>query len=185
MKRMYTIWSGDPDFENWKEDLAENYPDKEEYELRDLMYEINAEYLEDERANLRVSLGAPIIRIDDNGRWNGRFNGCGLIESGMISDCLYSNLDIATWYVDELGDLRCDAVHHDGTNHYLYRVFKPNVTEEQVRNLQMKVCFGTATRQDITRYTSRLGDAIAHVYGWDGLPARGRGPIGHYAVRRC
>jgi hypothetical protein len=27
--------------------------------------------------------------------------------------------------VDKLGDLRCDAIHHDGTNHLLYRTYSP------------------------------------------------------------
>lgn len=41
------------------------------------------------------------------------------IPSGNIRDCLYSDTDYSTWYVDRLGDLRCDAIHHDGTNFYL------------------------------------------------------------------
>ena len=47
------------------------------------------------------------------GRWNGRFSGCREIASGNIADCLYTDMDYATWYVDKNGDLRCDAVHHD------------------------------------------------------------------------
>jgi hypothetical protein len=75
--------------------------------------------------------------------------------------------------VDRLGDLRCDAVHHDGTNHYLYRVYKPGVSELQMERLKEKLYDGTATRSDITRITRRLGDAIGKVYGWS-FPAPGR-----------
>ena len=57
-------------------------------------------------------------------------------------------------------------VHHDGTNHYLYRVFKRGVTESQIDRLKGKILDGTATRRDITRVTNRLGDAIGKVYGW-------------------
>lgn len=71
------------------------------------------------------------------------------------------------WYVDKYGDLRADAIHHDGTNHYLYRVFKDGVSETQIENLQEKVYRGRATRADITRLTKRLGDDIAKVYGWN------------------
>ncbi len=41
--------------------------------------------------------------------------------------------------MDKYGDLRADAVHHDGTNHYLYRVFKDGVTDTQIENLQDKI----------------------------------------------
>ena len=60
-------------------------------------------------------------------------------------------MDYSTWYVDRLGDLRCDAVHHDGTNHYLYRAYKENVSEAQIDRLKEKLYSGTATRADVTR----------------------------------
>ena len=108
------------------------------------------------REDLQVSLG----------RWNGRVSGYKMIDSGNIKDCLYSDTDYTEWYVDKYGDLRADAVHHDGTNHYLYRVFKDGVTDTQIENLQDKIYNGKATRADITRVTKRLGDDIAGVYGF-------------------
>ena len=68
--------------------------------------------------------------------------------------------------MDKYGDLRADAAHHDGTNHYLYRVFKDTATENQIENLKCKLYMGRATRADITRITRRLGDEIAAVYGF-------------------
>lgn len=65
-----------------------------------------------------------------------------------------------------LGDLRCDAVHHDGANHYLYRCYKQGIRESQIDLLKEKILAGTATRTDITRVTRRLGDEIAKVYGF-------------------
>ena len=99
------------------------------------------------------------------------------IPSGNIRDCLYSERDIdwSTWYVDQLGDLRCDAIHHDGTNHYLYRVYKDGATEMQIDNLLAKIYEGRATRKDITRLTHRLGDDIAAVYGWQIRRRKGNG----------
>ena len=108
-----------------------------------------------------------ILVIGDLGLWFGRRSGYKEIPSGNIRDCLFSDTDYTTWYVDKLGDLRCDAVHHDGTNHYLYRAFKPGVTEAQMDRLKDKIYNGTATRSDITRLTMRLGDEIGKVYGWD------------------
>lgn len=155
------------DFEDWKADLQEQYPEMSEDELIQMMYETNADYLDDERANLNIQLSQPILVIADLGRWNGRFDGYKEIQSGKISDCLYSDTDMCEWYVDKYGDLRADAIHHDGTNHYLYRVYKDGATDTQIENLKAKIYEGKATRADITRITRRLGDEIAKVYGFD------------------
>ena len=131
-----------------------------------LMYEINGDYLDDERANLNVQLSQPILVVGDLGLWNGRRMGYKEIPSGNIRDCLYSDTDYSTWYVDRLGDLRCDAIHHDGTNFYLYRVYKDSASPSQIELLKEKLYRGIATRADITRVTRRLGDDIAKVYGF-------------------
>ena len=160
----HLIWSNyHLDFEDWREDLEAEYPDLSESELMEMMYERNNDYLSDERINLDIPLSQPILVIGDLGLWFGRRSGYKEIPSGNIRDCLFSDTDYTTWYVDKLGDLRCDAVHHDGTNHYLYRVFKPGVTEAQMDRLKDKIYNGTATRSDIMR----LGDEIGKVYGWD------------------
>lgn len=171
----HVIWSdADLNLEDWREDLQSEHPDYSDDELYQLMLETNAEYLNDERHyNLNIQLSQPILVIADLGRWNGRVMGYKEIVSGNIGDCLYSNTDYTTWFVDELGDLRCDAFHHDGTNHYLYRVYKDGVTEAQKDNLKAKIYDGVATRADIVRVTRRLGDEIGKVYGWE-FPRRGR-----------
>lgn len=170
----HIIWSDYAlDYEDWRGVLESEYPDLSENERVALMYEMNGDYLDDERANLNIQLPQPIIVIGDLGLWYGRRMGYKEIESGNISDCLYSDTDYSTWYVDKLGDLRCDAIHHDGTNHLLYRTYKPGVSESQIDLLKEKLYNGTATRADITRITRRLGDEIGKVYGWD-FPQRGR-----------
>ena len=163
----HVIWSNyNLDLDDWRDKLLEEYPDKSEDELYALMYEHNDLRLDDERVNLNIQMPETILLIADIGRWNGRFPGYQEIKSGNIRDCLYTNMDYATFYVDKLGDLRCEAIHHDGTNHYLYRVYKRGVTESQIERLQEKILEGTATRRDITQITNRLGDAIGKVYGW-------------------
>lgn len=163
----HIIWSNyDLDYEDWRDDLEAEYPELSEDERISLMYEINQSYLDDERTNLNIQLSQPILLIADIGRWDGRYSGYGEIKSGKICDCLHTDMDYATWYVDKLGDLRCDAVHHDGTNHYLYRVYKSGLRESQIDLLKEKLYEGTATRSDITRITRRLGDEISRVYGF-------------------
>lgn len=164
----HLIWSNYAlDYDDWKDDLESEYPELSDAERMELMAEINGDCLDDERINLNIQFSRPILVIADLGRWNGRFPGYKEIASGNIRDCLYSDTDYSTWYVDKLGDLRCDAVHHDGTNHYLYRTYKDGVSEEQIDRLKEKIYRGAATRADINRLTNRLGDEIAKVYGWE------------------
>lgn len=154
------------DLEDWRESLEELYPGYSDDELTDIMYKTNASNIYDERCNLDIQFSKPIIVIGDLGLWDGRRIGYKDIESGNIKDCLYSDCDYNTWYVDKQGDLRCEAIHHDGTNHYRYRVFKPYVTEEQMAYLREKIYSRKATEEDISAVTDRLGDAIGKVYGW-------------------
>lgn len=169
----HVIWSNHHiDYEDWREYMEEEFPDLSDDERYYKMLEINDGYLDDERMNLDIQLSQPILLIADLGLWNGHHSGYKEIQSGNIKDCLYPHHDYATFFVDRLGDLRCEDIHHDGTNRYLYRVFKDSATDEQRYNLEKKLFLGTATQADITRVTQRLGDAIGKVYGWN-FPQRG------------
>lgn len=171
----HIIWGDlNLNYEDWRADLEAKYPDESEDNRFALMHEINADYLDDERINLDIQLSTPILVCADLGLWNGRKSGNKVIESGNIKDCLYSSCDYNEWFVDKQGDLRCTAVHHDGTNHYLYRAIKETATDAQIDRLQDKIYNGTATRADITRVTRRLGDDIAAVYGFSVPNARQR-----------
>ena len=173
----HIIWSNyDLDYEDWRDDLEAEYPELTEDQRIALMYEINGDYLDDERVNLNIQLSQPILVIGDLGLWYGRRSGYKEIESGNIRDCLYADTDYSTWYVDKLGDLRCDAIHHDGTNHYLYRAYKDGVRESQIDLLKDKLYRGIATRVDVTRITRRLGDDIARVYGFS-IPRARQAPV--------
>ena len=135
----HVIWSDiHLDLDDWRAFLTENYPElsNDENKLYEKMYELNAEYLDDERRNLDIQFSQPILVIGDIGRWNGRVQGYKMVNSGNIRDCLYSDTDLTEWYVDKNGDLRADAIHHDGTNHYLYRVFKRGTSNAD----RLKIC---------------------------------------------
>ena len=127
----HLIWSDYYlDLEDWRESLEEEYPGYSDDELTDIMYKTNAVNIDDERYNLDILLKRTILVIGDLGLWNGRRMGYKEIESGNIKDCLFSDTDFTTWYVDKDGDLRCEAIHHDGTNYYRYRVYKADATEQ-------------------------------------------------------
>ena len=96
----HIIWSNDIDYDDWREDLEEQYPDLTETERMELMYELNGDYLDDERSNLDIQLSRPILVVGDLGLWHGRRMGYKEILSGNIRDCLYSerDMDYSTWY---------------------------------------------------------------------------------------
>lgn len=162
------IWSDrNLDLKDWIVDLHEEYPELNREQLTEKMYEINAEYLGDERMNLDVQVGSDIIAIADLGRWNGRFSGYKLIESGNLADCLSSGQDSNEWYVDREGEFRSTQVHHDGTNYIYYRKFKDDASWDDRDELLGKIYEGKATQEDIDKLTDKLGTKVAEVYGWD------------------
>lgn len=169
MMKKHLIWSNrNLKLEDWEDCLKDWEPEiTDENEKWELVRRWNDEYLDDERANLNVPVAHGIIAIADLGLWDGRRSGYGKMDVFNIRDCLSGTCgDYVTWYVDQLGDLRCEDCHHDGTNYYTYRAWKEGVGESAKENLKTKLYNGTATRRDITRVTRRLGDDIAHVYGW-------------------
>jgi hypothetical protein len=167
----HIIWSNENlDLDDWREDLLADHPGASEDELYAMMVDLNGDYLGDERMNLNIQLTQSILVVADLGRWNDRFSGYREITSGNIKDCLHlgNSEEYGTFYVDELGDLRSRGIHHDGTNHYLYRVWKDGVRDTQKENLMGKILDGKASRKDITRLTAKLGPHISAVYGWKG-----------------
>ena len=60
----HIIWSNYAlDYEDWRDDLEAEYPDLTEEQRIALMYEINGDYLDDERTNLNIQLSGPILVI--------------------------------------------------------------------------------------------------------------------------
>ena len=172
MKR--TIWSNEYDeIRSILDDLTYEYEELEEspdeIELWERAHEINNDYFEDELVNLDdLRADADIIAIADLGLWNGRVTGYKELNTNRIADCLneWSDCDYITFYVDQYKNLRSSGYHHDGSNSTLFRAWKPETSDEQRENFLYKIYQGKATSRDITRYTERIGDKIAAVYGW-------------------
>ena len=163
----YVIWSNEYlDWDDWHEAFEEVYSDAPEEKKYQLMSECNAEYLEDARQEMNVCVGSPIIVIADIGRWDGRHTGYRIFDSGKLRDCLYTELDGVTWYVDNNGDFRMDGFHHDGHNYYLYRKFREGIPDEVREEFCEKILEHTLTEADIEAVTERLGDDIGKIYGF-------------------
>ena len=89
----HVIWSNyGLDYEDWRDDLEADYPDLSEDERISLMYEINGDYLYDERTNLNVQLSQPILIVGDLGLWNGRRMGYKEIPSGIALSLLFRTI---------------------------------------------------------------------------------------------
>ena len=83
----HLIWSNyHLDLDDWRTALLEDHPDAAESELYQMMYDLNNDYLADERINLNIQLDRPILVIGDIERWNGRVPGYKEIQSGNIRD---------------------------------------------------------------------------------------------------
>lgn len=174
----HTIWNEYIDIEDFRDNLEEAFPERDWDELKDspeaynYCAELNGEYLDDERWNLNIQLPYPILTVADLDLWDGHKWTYGIIKSGKISDCLHSALrceSFCHWYLDDNGDLCCDEAHHDGTNHYIYRMIKPTAggnLESRIELLAGKILSDDFQIKSIKQYTTRLGDKIADVYGW-------------------
>lgn len=167
------IWQNyDLNLEDWKEGLLENRElnelptDVDDDTLREEMYELNNNYLDDERMNLNIKTEGRIVCIADVGFWNGRRLGYKLYGNN-IRECLefFGSCDYADFYVDRY-DFRCKQTHHDASTYAVFRELKPNLSSNQVDNFLWKIYNGKATQKDITRYTNSLKERIKKVYGW-------------------
>ena len=96
----HIIWSNDIDYDDWREELEEQYPDLTEAERMELMYELNSDYLDDERSNLDIQLSRPILVVGDLGLWNGRR------PEGLCAKMALSALEVPT----SLGETLYSAV---------------------------------------------------------------------------
>ena len=101
---------------------------------------------------LDIWLDRPILAIAQYGMWGRTKTGVCEIGSNSIKDCLYSNDDKVTWFLDSQGDLRCDGEHEVGTNHYLYRTWKDDVTPRQKQMMMQRVIEGKPVERDIANH---------------------------------
>ena len=167
-KKKDVIWSNDFDAtreEDWQEAFEEYCEENEfnidEEDINDYINETLGLYLQDERMNLDVDVDGVIVAFAELGLWDGNHNGGGIIGNN-VSDILSSNCDYVTWYCDRY-NCRCSASHHDGTNHYLYRVAKDKYEAEKLVNL---IAYGGMTEEQFRKRTKSLRPYIAKVYGW-------------------
>ena len=160
------IWTND-DYDEWERCMLIDYPDEASREEDGI--EINYEryhedcdqYLYDERANLNVEVDGVIVCFAVIGLWDGNHTGANSFGDN-VRNILYSDCDYVDWYCDRYNG-RCDASHHDGTNHYLYRVAKDR---KQAKELVDAIAYEGMTEEQFRKATRSLRPYVAKVYGW-------------------
>lgn len=159
----HIIWTNDLDYNDWKEDLEEEYPEKSEAERIEIMYEINSEFFYEEKDNLEEELGRPVVMLGSLGLWNGRRTGCKFTGGTNLNDIFYGSVgDIVTIFVEN-GEVMCKDIHHDGTNYYTYRVLKPGISEFEFE----EYAYETSAEEAFEKYAEPLGNKVAKIYGWE------------------
>lgn len=155
------IWTNEIDIEDWRDDIMNWHEEDEitEDELYNIAYDTNMMYLDDERANLCKELGNSLVVIGDIGRWNGRAHGWKLLKGTNLNEIFSETVgDYVTWYV-EGEEIKCDDIHHDGTNHYTYRVIKNGISDWEFEEMMYE-------GKDINEMTEPLGHYVREIYGW-------------------
>ena len=161
------IWSNlNVDYDDWVEDFKDsceaNGFDENEKNLYEWVDECLSDYLDDERVNLNKEVDGVIVCFADLGLWDGHHHGA-KISGTNVSEILYDfNCEYAKWYCDRW-NVRFEGAHHDGRNHYLYRVAKDRETAER---LAEKIAYDGMTEQQFMKATKSLKPYVAEVYGW-------------------
>ena len=163
----YEIWSNDLDYADWKDDLESHYPNIEGFTEDDrirIMYEINDEYLEDEQELLNMELNQPVVIVAELGLWNGIRKAYKFMRGTNLNDIFKTSVgDYVTWYVED-EELKCDDTHHDGTNHYTYRLLKPEYSMFDFQEYATEISGNAATE----KFTEPLGHFVTEIYGVKG-----------------
>ena len=161
MKR--TLWSNTYEtIEGIEKDVLENpedFPNADEHNAWSIACEINDDYLDDERMNLDKELGTNLVMIGRLGLWNGTRTGWKHIHGTNLNDIFNGTVgDYVTWYVED-DEIKCEDIHHDGTNYYTYRAIKSDLSEWEFDELM-------AEGKNIDELTEKLGHYVAEIYGF-------------------
>jgi hypothetical protein len=172
--KKHTIWSNiNLNIADWRDGYREHLEmndmddadPNDEHAIYEWMNETNDMYFDDEYANLNKQLDGRIIVIADLGLWDGRKKGYKLLGTNLneIFNINPRGFEYAEFYGDG-HNIRATEHHHDGVNHYLYRVVREG---RNIDNLLTAISNGEEiTSSKLNYYTKSLYSEVADVYGW-------------------
>ncbi len=165
-----TIINDDPteyDFDETKRRMIEDYDYEDnisdEVVWNRIYNEIDYCY-DDEERNLNIEIEGDIIAIASMGLWNGRCSGYKVLDKNNLKEILYcGNKDFNHLYYDGFNVYK-KAIHHDDTNHIMFREVRPDVDIE-------KLCDKIYNNEPISKatlnkYTRSLRRYVKQIYGW-------------------
>lgn len=137
--------------------------------LYNFIYELereNFEYVED---MLHYHLIDDIIVFADLGLWRGRVKGYKEMSNQLNEILTVFNGDMYSLGLDNYNLVAKDC-HHDGTNYYIFRQWKPEVSEETREKFLDEVYENKLTEKEfkrkLTRYTKSLKDIVTKLSGF-------------------
>ena len=124
-------------------------------------------WFDDEVLNLNKTTEGMILVITDVGTWRGNFQGYKLLTEKLLSDIMYAgnadNMSYTTLYYDG-HNVRKKVVHHDGTNHIIFREVRPYVN---IDKLCERIYNGEyISNSTLNYYTRSLKRYVKNIYGW-------------------
>ena len=160
MATKHVIWTSEVNTEDYAEYFEEMGYTKENGYSEDEIYQIACDIVNDDyyatRANFDIKLDNNIVIVADLGLWYGHRSGYKVIGTNL-KDTLKSFMNCSSdmdFYTDGYNYCATEY-HHDGTNHYVFRVLKDGVDVEKIKHYN-----------DIKRYTKSLKKTVNNVYGW-------------------
>lgn len=126
---------------------------------------INADYYDCEKMNLDQILPGQVLVIADLGLWNGRRQGYRVMGNNL-NDILKSHVNGAS-DMCIFGDgynVRADESHHDGENHYMYRLIRSDKNPQPL--LDAIYAGREISSALLNRYTKSVFPYVANIYGW-------------------
>lgn len=162
------IWSNmNLNIDDWRDGYAEycemnGIDPGDEYDIYNWMEDINAEYLNDERANLDKQLDGDILILGDLGLWNGRAHGYKIARANL--NAIFDIDDDLTEFYADGREIRATGCHHDGRNYYLFRAARPGRDIDKLLNAIY--CGEYIRPQKLNYYTRSIYADVAKIYGW-------------------
>lgn len=137
--------------------------------LYDWRSEQNTIWFNDEILNLGKNLPTRIICIADLGLWDGRKRGYKELRGYNLNGILRAfgdSCDYIKFFADRY-DVRATGIHHDGTNHILFRAWKESTTDAQQERVRNALYYDKDDADILVKkYTRSIRKDVAGIYGW-------------------
>ncbi len=138
-------------------------------QIYQFIYDMEMTHLEDLEVMLNYHLEDDIVVFADLGLWSGRVKGYKEMSNQLNEVLSVFNGDIYSLGLDNYNLVAKDC-HHDGTNYYTFRQWKPEVSEETREKFLDEVYENKLTEKEfkrkLTRYTKSLKDIVTKLSGF-------------------